>query len=74
MGGRGWDEKDYWGPPFVPPERRGDQCVANEKGDCRKLTANQLLMQRGGGGGVTRILHSLHGGGGNLVNLSLHNW
>ena len=26
------------------------------------------------GGGVTRILHSLHGGGGNLVNLSLHNW
>lgn len=32
-------------------------------------------MQRGGGGGgVTRILHSLHGGGGNLVNLSLHNW
>ena len=32
-------------------------------------------MQRGGGGGgVTRILHSLHGGGGNLVNLSLYNW
>ena len=32
-------------------------------------------MQRGGGGGgVTRILQSLHGGGGNLVNLSLHNW
>ena len=32
-------------------------------------------MQRGGGGGgVTRILHSLHGGGGNLVNLSLHSW
>lgn len=61
-------------PPSFLLNEGGTSASLMKRGTVENWLPINCWCRGGGGGGVTRILHSLHGGGGNLVNLSLHNW